>query len=158
MNPPPHSFTDSSSVFDRFSKEELFDIGQALILQSRSRRHVPQQHTNHTHLKPFSPIMNQQPRSPRMTVPQPPPPIQHHTNRTNHQLASTKIRPLMEPHLNSPIPTSTSRRPASDSFENDAQARKRVRNNYTSRPTIDEQPEQPATQLVNCQAHKWQLC
>ena len=152
MSAASASVANISALFGRLSRDELLELGHALIHQSRTVEHTPtQQSPNHRSFYPQSPNHNIPYRTTRVATRQyPPPPMRQHTNE---QPAMQKTRPLMEPPQNSPIPTSTPRRPASDSFDNGSHSTKRAKNNNPPpRTTADVRPKpteshQPATSM-----------
>jgi hypothetical protein len=116
---------DLVAVFNRFSKEELHRIGLTFIQQSQYPIQK-QQHTRHPGSSKHVSPRRQPPTRPSLENRSSIPPLM------NHQHFCSKVRPLMEQH-NTPVSTSTPRRPASDSFDNSGDnlqhTTKRPRNN-----------------------------
>ncbi|CAF4272076.1 unnamed protein product [Rotaria magnacalcarata] len=103
--PPP----DLSSFFNRFSNEDLHQIGLALIRQSEHSIQI-QQRVHHPASSQHSPHRLPCIIRPSLEAICSIPPLM------NHQPNCSEVRPLMEQQTTSA--TSTPRRPASDSFDN----------------------------------------
>ncbi|CAF2154821.1 unnamed protein product [Rotaria magnacalcarata] len=133
LNPTPPP--DLTSFFNRFSNEELHQIGLALIQQSQHSIQMQQQ-VHHPASSQHSPH-----RLPRIIRPSLEtifsiPPLM------NHQPNCSEVRPLMEQQT-TPV-TSTPRRPASDSFDNSDGNRQRMKKRLriNDLPPRNEQVEQ----------------
>ena len=141
-------------LINHYSKEELQRIGHALIDQTKSASQEQYQ------MYP--------PYRPQRTSNGPPSNVPPHAYTNvlpplmNHQQQQTirKVRPLMEQQQQTPISSSTPRRPASDSFDtsgdNYQRMPKRARNNEKSprshqnqRQSERTRPEQPQQQHQN---------
>ena len=94
-----------ATVFNRFSKEELHQIGLAFI--EKSQQHIDKQQKTHAPGLPRHPTHRTTPSRPsQQNVPHIPPLMNHHYQQ---QEASPKVRPLME-QQHTPIMLSTPRR------------------------------------------------
>jgi hypothetical protein len=140
---------DISSVFSRFSKEELHQIGLAFIEQSQQNIDKQQQ----------TRVSGLPRRPPQRTIPSRPsqqslplrPPLMNHQQQEE---AVPKVRPLME-QQHTPTIISTPRRSAADSFdysgEKHRRTAKRFRNNEQSPYLV--QPSQHAEYTHNPAHH-----
>jgi hypothetical protein len=132
--------SDLAAVFNRFSNEELHQIGIAFIEQSQ--HHIDKQLLSRPTSSPQHRPLPSRPVQQNFPLI---PPLMNH----QQQQYISNVRPLMDEHQHTPITTSTPRRPATDSFDysGDKHRRttKRPRNNEQS-PTVQLQQQQTQQQ------------
>ncbi|CAF2033682.1 unnamed protein product [Rotaria magnacalcarata] len=135
MIPNPTPPPDSTSFFNRFSNEELHQIGLALIQQSQHSIQMQQQ-IHHPASSQHSPLRLPRIIRPSLETISSIPPLM------NHQPNCSEVRPLMEQQT-TPV-TSTPRRPTSDSFDNSDGNRQRMKKRLriNDLPPRNEQVEQ----------------
>ncbi|CAF2071849.1 unnamed protein product [Rotaria magnacalcarata] len=135
MIPNPAPPPDLTSFSNRFSNEELHQIGLALIQQSQHSIQMRQQ-VYHPASSQHSPHRLPRIIRPALETISSIPPLM------NHQSNCSEVRPLMEQQT-TPI-TSTPRRPASDSFDNSDGNRQRMKKRLriNDLPPRNEQVEQ----------------
>ncbi len=141
MNLLPALPPDLVTVINRFSNDELYQIGTAFIRQAQDSIQIP--HSDSSQRAPRAIRSLTRPSSQILSSI---PPLM------NHQQNSTTVRPLMEQQITpSPLPTSTPRRPASDNSDNNGEnfqhKPKRPKKNNTYSP--HRHPQQPLQRQQN---------
>ncbi|CAF1049213.1 unnamed protein product [Adineta steineri] len=145
---------DLSLFFNRFSQEELHQIGLALIQRSQisSSSSDKQQHVINPgvsqHISRTQPIDNRPLIDTVTSIPSPSfPPIMNHQQIQQQPIVS-KVCPHMEKEC-TPVSSSTTRRPASDSFDNVGGSssynnNKKQKNNDDNQSSyVQAEPQQP---------------
>jgi hypothetical protein len=147
--PPP----DLSTFFNLFSKEDLYQVGLALIQQSQHSNQMQQQvyHPGSSHHS-----SRRIPRSIRPSLETISSiPVSFIPPLMNQQPHCSEVRPLME-QQSTPV-TSTPRRPAGDSFDNSSEnqrSKKKPRKNYEHTPRNEQLVQQHLPTLVPPYQHQ----